>query len=267
MLLRTIDTLWVEHLTELDDMRRGIGLRGYAQQDPLNEFRKEAFRLYEELRGPHPPPGRDHDLPGHREARARRRAARRPGPAGSPRTPPAHRMPTARARRRTRDDDGCRPARRRRTRGRGAPAARGLGAARAASATPARPRCRRPARRSDGTAREMPGDAAASGGVRAGLHADRRADRAQRPVLVRFGPEVQEVSRGLTPQRRRPRAPVVVAGLAVAVVGGFAALRIWQQGDRDEQRPADAIVVLGAAQYDGRPSPVFEARLDHAIAL
>jgi preprotein translocase subunit SecA len=51
VLLRTIDALWVEHLTELDDMRRGIGLRGYAQQDPLNEFRKEAFRLYEELSG------------------------------------------------------------------------------------------------------------------------------------------------------------------------------------------------------------------------
>ncbi|HET7728042.1 MAG TPA: preprotein translocase subunit SecA [Candidatus Limnocylindrales bacterium] len=50
VLLRTIDSLWVEHLTELDDMRRGIGLRGYAQQDPLNEFRKEAFRLYQELR-------------------------------------------------------------------------------------------------------------------------------------------------------------------------------------------------------------------------
>jgi len=50
VLLRTIDSLWVEHLTELDDMRRGIGLRGYAQQDPLNEFRKEAFRLFEELR-------------------------------------------------------------------------------------------------------------------------------------------------------------------------------------------------------------------------
>jgi preprotein translocase subunit SecA len=49
VLLRTIDSLWVEHLTELDDMRRGIGLRGYAQQDPLNEFRKEAFSLYEEL--------------------------------------------------------------------------------------------------------------------------------------------------------------------------------------------------------------------------
>ncbi len=51
VLLRTIDALWVEHLTELDDMRRGIGLRGYSQQDPLNEFRKEAFGLYEELSG------------------------------------------------------------------------------------------------------------------------------------------------------------------------------------------------------------------------
>ena len=51
VLLRTIDSLWVEHLTEIDDMRRGIGLRGYAQQDPLNEFRREAFELYEELRG------------------------------------------------------------------------------------------------------------------------------------------------------------------------------------------------------------------------
>jgi preprotein translocase subunit SecA len=50
-LLRTIDTLWVEHLTELDDMRRGIGLRGYAQQDPLVEFRREAYNLYAELRG------------------------------------------------------------------------------------------------------------------------------------------------------------------------------------------------------------------------
>ena len=51
MLLRTIDTLWVDHLTELDDMRRGIGLRGYGGIDPLNEFKREAFKLYEELRG------------------------------------------------------------------------------------------------------------------------------------------------------------------------------------------------------------------------
>ncbi|HET7182943.1 MAG TPA: preprotein translocase subunit SecA [Candidatus Limnocylindrales bacterium] len=51
VLLRTIDTLWIEHLTELDDMRRGIGLRGYSQQDPLNEFKKEAYGLYAELSG------------------------------------------------------------------------------------------------------------------------------------------------------------------------------------------------------------------------
>ena len=51
VLLRTIDPLWVDHLTELDDMRRGIGLRGYGGIDPLNEFKREAFKLYEELRG------------------------------------------------------------------------------------------------------------------------------------------------------------------------------------------------------------------------
>ncbi len=38
-------------------------------------------------------------------------------------------------------------------------------------------------------------------------------------------------------------------------------------GRRDEARRVDAIVVLGAAQYDGRPSPVLRARLDHAVAL
>ncbi len=45
------------------------------------------------------------------------------------------------------------------------------------------------------------------------------------------------------------------------------ALRIWHQSRRDEVFPADAIVVLGAAQYNGRPSPVFEARLNQAIHL
>ena len=39
------------------------------------------------------------------------------------------------------------------------------------------------------------------------------------------------------------------------------------QGDLDEQRPADAIVVLGAAQFNGTPGGVFEARLEHAVAL
>lgn len=60
---------------------------------------------------------------------------------------------------------------------------------------------------------------------------------------------------------------MVVGGLAVIAVTGYATYRIWDQGDRDERRPADAIVVMGAAQYDGRPSPVFAARIDHAIDL
>src|SRR4029078_5160586 len=43
--------------------------------------------------------------------------------------------------------------------------------------------------------------------------------------------------------------------------------RIWDQGNQDSGRPADAIVVLGAAQYNGVPSPLYRARLDHAIHL
>ena len=61
---------------------------------------------------------------------------------------------------------------------------------------------------------------------------------------------------------------VVLAGvIAVALAAGYTAFRVVQEGDRDAQRPVDAIVVLGAAQYDGRPSPVFEARLAHAVGL
>jgi preprotein translocase subunit SecA len=51
VLLRAIDTLWVEHLTELEDFRKGVGLRGYGGRDPLVEFKREAFSLYDELRG------------------------------------------------------------------------------------------------------------------------------------------------------------------------------------------------------------------------
>jgi uncharacterized SAM-binding protein YcdF (DUF218 family) len=60
---------------------------------------------------------------------------------------------------------------------------------------------------------------------------------------------------------------VIAALIAGVAIGGYAAYRIWDQGNRDERPPADAIVVMGAAQYDGRPSPVFAARLDHAIEL
>jgi uncharacterized SAM-binding protein YcdF (DUF218 family) len=51
------------------------------------------------------------------------------------------------------------------------------------------------------------------------------------------------------------------------VVGLYTVYRISSQGDRDERRPADAIVVLGAAQFNGVPSDVFAARLDHAVEL
>lgn len=55
--------------------------------------------------------------------------------------------------------------------------------------------------------------------------------------------------------------------ILAAFLFGLALLSVYHFGTRDERRPVDAVVVLGAAQYDGRPSPVLKARLDHAIAL
>lgn len=52
----------------------------------------------------------------------------------------------------------------------------------------------------------------------------------------------------------------------VLVVAGFMAA-IYVEARNDEARPVDAIVVMGAAQYNGRPSGVLEARLDHALTL
>ena len=48
-LLRSIDALWVEHLVSIDYLRAGIGLRGYGQRDPLIEYKKETFRMFNEL--------------------------------------------------------------------------------------------------------------------------------------------------------------------------------------------------------------------------
>jgi uncharacterized SAM-binding protein YcdF (DUF218 family) len=63
---------------------------------------------------------------------------------------------------------------------------------------------------------------------------------------------------------RRILTIVVVAIFALWVLSAAAVL-IWSS--RDEARPAQAIVVLGAAQYAGKPSPVLRARLDHALDL
>ena len=47
--LNTIDNFWIEHLDTMDDLRSGIGLRGYAQRDPLIEYKREGFELFEKL--------------------------------------------------------------------------------------------------------------------------------------------------------------------------------------------------------------------------
>jgi preprotein translocase subunit SecA len=51
VLLQTLDHLWREHLVTLDHLRQVIGLRGYAQRDPLNEYKSEAFDLFNSLVG------------------------------------------------------------------------------------------------------------------------------------------------------------------------------------------------------------------------
>ncbi len=48
-LLHTIDALWKDHLLSMDRLREGIGLRGYAQQDPLQEYKREAFEMFAQL--------------------------------------------------------------------------------------------------------------------------------------------------------------------------------------------------------------------------
>jgi preprotein translocase subunit SecA len=50
LMLQMLDMLWVRHLTALDDLRQGIGLRAYGQQDPLVAFQKDAFEMYDQLR-------------------------------------------------------------------------------------------------------------------------------------------------------------------------------------------------------------------------
>lgn len=47
--LQVIDSLWMDHLDAIDDLREGIGLRGYGQRDPLVEYKNEAFSMFERL--------------------------------------------------------------------------------------------------------------------------------------------------------------------------------------------------------------------------
>ena len=63
---------------------------------------------------------------------------------------------------------------------------------------------------------------------------------------------------------RRFLAAVVLVPLLLYLL---ALLAVWFASRQDQRRPVDAIVVLGAAQYNGKPSPVLRARLDHALTL
>ena len=51
LVLRAVDSLWVRHLTDLEGLREGIGLRAYGQQNPLVAYRKEAHEMYQALLG------------------------------------------------------------------------------------------------------------------------------------------------------------------------------------------------------------------------
>lgn len=84
--------------------------------------------------------------------------------------------------------------------------------------------------------------------------------------------------RGPAPRASRPAPPPVrrsgwvfrllAGGLLIgALIVGGTAFRVWQVARIDDRRPVDAVVVLGAAQYDGDPSSIFAARLRHAEAL
>jgi vancomycin permeability regulator SanA len=67
---------------------------------------------------------------------------------------------------------------------------------------------------------------------------------------------------------RRIVSNVIVLAISVILIYiAYISIRIEQQSTRDEAHQADVIIVLGAAEYRGRPSPVLRARLDHALKL
>ena len=49
ILLQMIDTAWKEHLYDLDQIKKGIGLRAYGQKDPLIEYQRESFKMFEQI--------------------------------------------------------------------------------------------------------------------------------------------------------------------------------------------------------------------------
>src|ERR1700743_3818224 len=70
-------------------------------------------------------------------------------------------------------------------------------------------------------------------------------------------------------RRKESLAWILVWAIVIAAVGWvvWVDLQIRAYAEHDEARAADAIAVFGAAEYDGRPSPVLRARLDHGLTL
>ncbi|MDA2803000.1 YdcF family protein [Nocardiopsis suaedae] len=85
------------------------------------------------------------------------------------------------------------------------------------------------------------------------------------------GPRERGRGGGGRPPRRRPRIRLgrIIALLVVAAIALPPATWawVWWTARQDERPPSDTILVLGASQYNGRPSPIFEARLEHAAHL
>jgi uncharacterized SAM-binding protein YcdF (DUF218 family) len=89
-------------------------------------------------------------------------------------------------------------------------------------------------------------------------------------MIVPEGAPIRDESAIVRPARRR--GSWIAALLALAAFSGVAwVIYVYRQieayAQHDEARPADAIAIFGAAEYDGRPSPVLRARLDHGLAL
>ena len=96
---------------------------------------------------------------------------------------------------------------------------------------------------------------------------DERAELVDGEPAERLLPPAAELKRG---RRRWPRRVVVGLAVLFGLLFAFylaALYSVWSAGRANQARPVDAIVVLGAAQYAGRPSPQLAARLDHALDL
>jgi len=87
------------------------------------------------------------------------------------------------------------------------------------------------------------------------------------PVIDRGGRATRRPRTTLGERLRDLVFVLVLLAVGTASLTAYTAFRIWQVGQQDGRRHVDAIVVLGAAQYNGRPSPALAARLDHAIDL